>query len=128
MCAEDLYRPADRSYFCYSNHTFGSSFTWKRLFLAIFSFPRWQQLIIYRHLILFNVFIISSCLQLVSTGVYSPEGLAYDWVSHNLYWTDYILETIEVVSIDNGYRTVLLSANISNPRAIAVDPSQRSVP
>ena len=44
-----------------------------------------------------------------------------------MYWTDYILETIEVVSVDGSYRTVLLSSNMSNPRAIALDPSERYI-
>jgi hypothetical protein len=50
------------------------------------------------------------------------EDIAVDWVSGNLYWTDYGMETIEVVNLDGSYRTVLFSENVSNPRAIELDP------
>lgn len=52
------------------------------------------------------------------------EDLAVDWVGRNLYWTDYILETIEVSSLDGSQRRVVFSENVTNPRAIAVDPRE----
>ena len=39
-----------------------------------------------------------------------------------MYWTDYILEHIEVSTIDGRHRRILLHENLTNPWAIAVDP------
>lgn len=50
------------------------------------------------------------------------ESIAVDWVGRNLYWTDYILETIEVSKLDGTHRTVLISANVTNPRGLVLDP------
>lgn len=44
-----------------------------------------------------------------------------DWIGRNLYWTDYGMETIEVVKLSGESRMVLFSENITNPRAIEVD-------
>lgn len=54
------------------------------------------------------------------------ESLAVDWVGRNLYWTDYVLETIEVSKLDGTHRTVLVSENVTNPRGLVVDPRDRS--
>ncbi|KAM4859286.1 low-density lipoprotein receptor-related protein 2 [Thomomys bottae] len=56
------------------------------------------------------------------SGMFVTETIAVDWVGRNLYWTDYILETIEVSKIDGSHRTVLISKNITNPRGLALDP------
>ncbi len=53
------------------------------------------------------------------------EGLAVDWVGRNLYWTDYVLEVIEVSDLNGDQRVVLFYENITNPRAIALDPRDR---
>ncbi|XP_076440226.1 low-density lipoprotein receptor-related protein 2-like [Babylonia areolata] len=60
--------------------------------------------------------------EIVSTGIDVVEDIAVDWVGGNLYWTDYGMETIEVVTIDGSYRMVLFTENITNPRAIEIDP------
>lgn len=54
------------------------------------------------------------------------ESLAVDWVGRNLYWTDYVLETIEVSKLDGSHRTVLVSENVTNPRGLVLDPRDRS--
>uniref|UniRef100_A0A8D0FVJ2 EGF-like domain-containing protein n=1 Tax=Strix occidentalis caurina TaxID=311401 RepID=A0A8D0FVJ2_STROC len=48
--------------------------------------------------------------------------IAVDWVGRNLYWTDFVLETIEVSKMDGSHRTVLISENITNPRGLVLDP------
>lgn len=53
------------------------------------------------------------------------ESLAVDWVGRNLYWTDYVLETIEVSKLDGTHRTVLVSENVTNPRGLVLDPRDR---
>ncbi|XP_013407657.1 low-density lipoprotein receptor-related protein 2-like [Lingula anatina] len=66
----------------------------------------------------------TDCKVLFESGVDVTEGLAVDWVGRNIYWTDYVLETIEVATLDGRYRTVLFGDNVTNPRAIALDPRE----
>lgn len=58
----------------------------------------------------------------MATGIDVVEDIAVDWIGQNLYWTDYGMETIEVVNLSGENRMVLFSENITNPRAIEVDP------
>ena len=64
---------------------------------------------------------------MIGSGVEVTEDLAVDWVGRNLYWTDYVLETIEVSTLNGSFRTVLFNENITNPRALALDPRQEYV-
>ena len=50
------------------------------------------------------------------------DGLAVEWESGLIYWTDYIFERIEVARTDGLYRRTLFYTNLYNPRGIAVDP------
>ena len=50
------------------------------------------------------------------------DGLACEWESELLYWTDYLFERIEVAKIDGSYRKTLFTTEVYNPRGIAVDP------
>jgi SHS2 domain-containing protein len=58
----------------------------------------------------------------VLDNVESAEGLAVDWISRNLYYTDSVKHTIEVASLDGSNRKVLINTDLKNPRGIAVDP------
>uniref|UniRef100_A0A8C4QIE6 Low-density lipoprotein receptor-related protein 2 n=1 Tax=Eptatretus burgeri TaxID=7764 RepID=A0A8C4QIE6_EPTBU len=60
------------------------------------------------------------------SGVTVTENIAVDWIGRNLYWLDYILETIEVSHLDGSHRTVLMSDNVTNPRGLALDPRNGS--
>uniref|UniRef100_A0A8D0ADV6 Low density lipoprotein receptor-related protein 8, apolipoprotein e receptor n=1 Tax=Sander lucioperca TaxID=283035 RepID=A0A8D0ADV6_SANLU len=57
-------------------------------------------------------------------SLHSPEGLAVDWVHKNIYWTDSGNKSISVATGDGRKRKVLISTELSEPRAIAVDPHQ----
>ncbi|KAH0618602.1 hypothetical protein JD844_017969 [Phrynosoma platyrhinos] len=61
---------------------------------------------------------------LVDSQLNSPEGLAMDWVHKNIYWTDSGNKTISVATADGSKRRTLFSTNLSEPRAIAVDPTR----
>ena len=50
------------------------------------------------------------------------DGLAVEWESGLLYWTDFIYERIEVAKLDGSSRRTLLSDGIFSPRGIAADP------
>lgn len=54
--------------------------------------------------------------------VSSPEGLAVDWISRNIFWTDSGKTTVEVANLDTKKRKVLVSDGLVNPRGIAVHP------
>ena len=58
------------------------------------------------------------------------DGIAVDWVSQKLYWTDEGLDQIVVYDLSNGYRKILFNTNngtSTSPRAIVVDPMNRYV-
>lgn len=59
---------------------------------------------------------------LIDEQLHSPEGLAVDWVHKHLYWTDSGNKTISVATTDGRRRCTLFSRELSEPRAIAVDP------
>ena len=52
-----------------------------------------------------------------------PEGLAIDWASRNIYWTDSGKNTIEMANLDTRIRRTLFDDFIRNPRGIALHPS-----
>ena len=51
------------------------------------------------------------------------DGLAVEWESGLIYWTDYIFERIEVAKVDGSSRKTLFTSRVYNPRGIAVDPT-----
>jgi len=57
--------------------------------------------------------------------VTTPEGMACDWVTGKLYWTDAETNRIEVVSLDTRHRKVLFWDDIDQPRSIALVPKKR---
>lgn len=60
--------------------------------------------------------------QVIDSGVTVTESIAVDWIGRNIYWTDFILETLEVSRLDGSHRTVLISENVTNPRGLVLDP------
>jgi hypothetical protein len=60
----------------------------------------------------------------IPTDIGSPEGLAIDWASENLYWTDSDRDTIEVANLKSKKRKTLISTDLVNPRGIAVYPQR----
>ncbi|KAK4314298.1 hypothetical protein Pmani_014449 [Petrolisthes manimaculis] len=59
---------------------------------------------------------------LVGSGLDLVEGLAYDWITGNLYWVDSRLNAMEVSRRDDSGCMVLLNKNISQPRGLSIDP------
>ena len=59
----------------------------------------------------------------VSVNANRSEGIAIDWVTKKIYWTDSHLKLIGIVNFDGTHGSVLFSENLDQPRAIVVDPS-----
>lgn len=69
-----------------------------------------------------DVFFFPLMSQVFSSGLMVPESIAVDWVARNLYWTDSVMQNIEVSTLDGAYRKVLLSKNVTSPRGLVLDP------
>ncbi|XP_076116037.1 low-density lipoprotein receptor-related protein 6-like isoform X1 [Mytilus galloprovincialis] len=61
-------------------------------------------------------------VNVITTGLISPDGLAVDWLGRKIYWTDSETKRIEVANLDGSYRKVLYWNDLDQPRAIALDP------
>lgn len=62
--------------------------------------------------------------RLVEVGLESPDGLAIDWISHNLYWSDSSSHRIEVIRLETRSRKVLIWKDIIEPRCLVLDPQK----
>ncbi|XP_040564168.1 low-density lipoprotein receptor-related protein 6 [Lepeophtheirus salmonis] len=52
-----------------------------------------------------------------------PDGLAVDWLTRNVYWSDTGTDRIEVARLNDGkIRRVVVSGDLDEPRGIALDP------
>ena len=52
------------------------------------------------------------------------DGLAIEWESNLIYWTDYYHRRVEVATIQGKHRKVLVQSGLSNPRGLAVYPKK----
>ena len=60
---------------------------------------------------------------IVSGRLESPSGLAVDWLTRKLYWTEAASRHIEVANLDGTMRTILVWTELDKPRDIAVLPT-----
>nr|XP_049697020.1 low-density lipoprotein receptor-related protein 6 [Helicoverpa armigera] len=63
-------------------------------------------------------------VRIVSEGLITPTGIAIDWYTDKIYWTDGETNKIEVISIEQRYRKVLFWSEVDLARAIAVVPKE----
>ncbi|KAK3092564.1 hypothetical protein FSP39_004468 [Pinctada imbricata] len=63
----------------------------------------------------------------IVTGLNSPEGIAIDYVSRNMFWTDSELDVVEVSRLNGTYRKRLFDSDMVNPRAIVVNPQRGKI-
>jgi len=73
---------------------------------------------------LFVVVADTTCVQVLDGGFLTVSGIALDWITKNIYWADFFLHRIEVVSTNGRFRTPLITENITNPHCIVLDPRQ----
>lgn len=69
----------------------------------------------------------SGAVDIVTSGLESPGGIAVDWIGDKLFWTDAATSRIEVANLDGSSRKCLLWRNLEKPRAIAVHPEQGTI-
>jgi integrin beta 2 len=67
--------------------------------------------------------ILNDVHPIVSFGVWTAENLAVDWIGLHIYWIDSQLGHILVSNFDGSMVTTLISGNMGNLRALAIDPS-----
>ncbi|XP_060800869.1 low-density lipoprotein receptor-related protein 6 [Amyelois transitella] len=63
-------------------------------------------------------------MNIVTEGLITPTGIAIDWYTDNIYWTDGETNRIEVISLEHKYRKVLFWSEVDLARAIAVVPKE----
>lgn len=61
---------------------------------------------------------------ILTAGLATPEDIAVDWLTGNLYFTDGSLMHIAVCSNDGTHCAVLVNEDVYNPRSIALLPQQ----
>ena len=66
----------------------------------------------------------SALEHVIQFGMQHPEGMAVDWVAHNIYWTDMGLMRIEMARLDGRSRKVLIWKDLVDPHSMALNPSQ----
>lgn len=54
--------------------------------------------------------------------VRSVEGLSVDWVSKNLYFTDFFQGTLSVLRLKSPNETLVLMSGTGKPRSVVVHP------
>ncbi len=57
-----------------------------------------------------------------------PEGIAFDWITGNIYFADSNYSHIGVCRNDSSVCSVLVQEAIDKPRDIAVHPNEGQVP
>lgn len=55
-------------------------------------------------------------------GIGTADGIAFDWITRRIYYSDYLNQTINSMAEDGSNRTVI--ARVPKPRAIVLDPCQ----
>ena len=63
-----------------------------------------------------------NAISIISSGIVSPDGLACDWVTRKIYWTDSGTNRIELSNLDGSHRKVLFWTQLDQPRAITLNP------
>ena len=54
--------------------------------------------------------------------VLEVNGLAVDWISSHIYWTDGRKRSVEVAGFNGTNRRILITERLSQPRGIYADP------
>lgn len=61
---------------------------------------------------------------IITDDLGSVDGLAVEWESHLIYWSDYTYSRMEVASLDGSNRKLLFIEEVDKPRGIALYPKK----
>jgi low density lipoprotein-related protein 2 len=53
----------------------------------------------------------TNIIKIVSSGLGLVESIAIDWIGQNIYWTDYIMQHIQVAKLDGTRRKILFNVS-----------------
>ena len=62
--------------------------------------------------------------EIITADLGTVYGLAVDWESHVMYWSDYSYGRMEVASLDGTQRKLLFIEEVNRPRGIALYPKK----
>ena len=62
--------------------------------------------------------------QQIIKNVDNLESIAIDWVAKNIYWMQSTYDVIEISRLNGSHRYVIVSANISKPTSLTLDPNE----
>lgn len=62
--------------------------------------------------------------ELITGDLGTVYGLAVEWESHVMYWSDYSYGRIEVAFLDGSQRKLLFKEGVNGPRGIALHPKK----
>ncbi|XP_022905754.2 low-density lipoprotein receptor-related protein 4 [Onthophagus taurus] len=97
------------------NHVINVDFHWG---LQIFYFTDVKNQVIQS----VNMRNLSDVKTIVHQNGSAPYGLAIDWISNNIYWSDTHYSIIQVCKMDGSWRKVIIKDDIVEPRSLAVYP------
>lgn len=66
----------------------------------------------------------NSTQNVITSGLDTSEGIAIDWYTDKIYWTDGKTNRIEVTTLNGKYQKVLFWSDLEMPRAIALVPAK----
>lgn len=74
-----------------------------------------------------NLLNLTQSKVIVSTELFTPNGIAVDWIAENLYWSDTDRKLIEVARLDGTSRKKLITDDLGDPRSLIVHPAKAYV-
>lgn len=59
---------------------------------------------------------------IIQHGVSVVRDLAVDWLANNIYWTDSVLNRIEMARLNGSSRAIIVWKDLIHPASLLLDP------